>query len=805
MSNPTKFIDNRKYHKANYSDAVKYIIPSLYYENDYDLKEKDLDILDKVINSHLYLIQNLDNIISISSVTGTAFSGIDTPEGISQFFIKQNDLTDIDTNDFERKILIPLNKSFKDFNSSAEFSEFITDTFLPGIRLNNPTLDFLNGGSPTQNHLYLINNLSWFYFLNLSGPTSLAYNSSAFVHDALVTKIYEGMSLKTNDGIKGLTNYIWKNYTTQSWSAIPVLPDDFKPIAAITNSKFTSGTQQLDKLLTLVDVLYSPLYIDDGDYRVRDAVEDYLQNSFLITQKYLQGPFLRLVKAFSFAFADYSNQVDQLEALYDIEECPDEYLPLLAELIGWKLFGSEPDRWRLQLANAVNIYKTVGTKKCVKLVADSVFGEDVYDASSNIHELWESYVPFLIQYALATESIYLKNFSIWTPALSQQLQVATYNSSSMDENIKLCVDKIILNTVSAFPNNFLLANKPFELNSPNFVFNYRGTTNSIPPFEEIPYYTNVIVSDQMLEFIADQLVCFGVPDEFAVKVRDYISSKILSNSSDASLRSNWLFFTTSSEYAPNWNEVIKDISNLRSEYLPLWNGKSSYYQITLDTSNFNFGKTSLEADSQEVLFITSRAIKEFSPAKAVPDIIARSSAEDDYTNFYEDYRVPIISVPKADYSQIKYSSGAALSVYGASAIAMATYKRGLTPTSVATFSRQQADAIVDSLIAPNATTANLPRRSHRRRDLKHILPKEGYYDRGGFNMPSQLQNYIIEGALSGTFLPLGLIPSSMQFVPIPDYNNIPPIYGKCEDLSSSSVYSGLIVSNTFPVRGWVQN
>ena len=802
MSNVTKFIDNRKFHKSNYSDVIKFVIPSLYYEEDYSLKQQEIDILDQVINSHLYIIDNFNSLISISAVENTLYSSIDTPEGISTFFVKQNGLTDIDINDFERTILRPLNKSVKDFNFSAEFSDFIKEDILPYIRLNNPTLDFLNGGTASENHNYLITNLSWLYFLNLSGPANLQYNPSSYVHDLLVHKLYIGEKVNTNDGIKGLTEFVWKNYTTQSWSSLDIIPEEFKPTQGMTNSQFTSGTQQLEKLKTLVDVLYSPLYIDDGDYRVKNAIDDYLQNQFLLDKKYLQGPFIKLIKAFSFAFADYSNQVDQLESLYDLDECPDEYLPLLADLIGWRLFGSEPDRWRLQLANAVNIYRSVGTKKSIQFVADSVFSKDVFDASSKINELWESYIPFILEYSLATESLILKDTETWTPLLSQQLGVLTYSSSSMGDNIKLCVDKIISDTVFKFPLQFLLAGKPFPLSSPDFIFNYRNCENRVPPYEEIPYYTKVNVTEEMVEYMGDKLICFGVPEEFSDKVVSYIKSFMFDKENDYSLRNTWLFFTPSAEYPPNWDSVIKDITNSRVDYLPMWNGKSSFFQVIFDASSFDFEKTSLQADSREILYTIARAIQDFSPAKSIPDVIARLSAEDE-SPVGTDVRFPNLNIPKTDFAKVNYSSGAAITGYATSALLMGSYKRGFTTTSLPTFSRGNVDSIVDSLRNPYGTIANLPRRNHRRRDLKFILPKEGYYDRTGFNMPSPMHNYITSGYLSGTFLPLGLVPSSMQFVPITDYNNIPAIYSKCEDLNSSSIYSGLIVSNTFPVRGWV--
>lgn len=798
MSSPIKFIDNRQYHKSNYSDIMKYIIPSMYFEDDYALKDKKVDVIDQVINSHLNVIGNISSILYVSAVPGTVYSGIDTADGISKFFIKQNDLTNFDINDFERKILLPINKSFRDFNSSSEFSDFLLETLLPGTRLNSPTIDFLEGGAASANHNYLITNLSWLYFLNLSGPPSLTYNPSAYVHDTLISRIYAGQPVLANDGIKGLTNYLWKNYTTQSWSALGVIPASYVPNVTSVDATWTSGTQQLDKLLTLVDVVYSPSYLDDGDLRVKNAIEDYLQNSFLLSEKKLQGPFLKLLKAFSFSFADYSNYIDRLEALNDLNECPDEYLPLLADLIGWKLFGSEPDRWRLQLANAVDIYRYVGTKKAIQVVADSVFGEDVFDVSSKIYELWESYVPFLIQYALATGSEYLRGFDTWNRTLARDLG-CEFSTSSMDENIRNCVDKIITDVVYKFPDNFILGTKPFELEKNSFIFNYRGKTHKVPPFEEIPYYTRVILNSEMIEMIEDKLICFGVDGALALAVGDYIRNKTILSTSDSELKNSWLIFTSGAEYPPNWNSVIQDISNNRAEYLPLWNGKSSYFKILFDTSSFDFGKSSLEADSKDILTILAQTIKQFSPAKAISDVIARTSAEDSYSAV--DMTFPYVGLGRNDHGQIKYTSAAITAGFGMSALAMSTYKRGITTTAVGSFSRWDADSLIDSLVSPFGTTANLPRRNHRRRDFKFILPKEGFYDRTGFNTPNKLNNYIVTGSLSGTYFPLGLIPSSQHFVSIPNYSSIPEIYSKCEDLTSSSVYSGLTVSNTFPIRG----
>jgi hypothetical protein len=177
--------------------------------------------------------------------------------------------------------------------------------------------------------------------------------------------------------------------------------------------------------------------------------------------------------------------------------------------------------------------------------------------------------------------------------------------------------------------------------------------------------------------------------------------------------------------------------------------------------------------------------------------VASISDEDTYTFDHVEYNT--IKVDAVAHAGVESASSAGLAMHGASAIAMSTYKRGLTVTSVSTFGRGDVDSISDSLLSSSATVAILPRRAFRRRDFKNILPKDGFYDRTGFNMPVALLDYNLN---DNNFFPLGLVPSSLQYVPIPDYNNIPAIYNICETMDSTSIYSGVAVSNTYPVRGW---
>lgn len=798
MSNKSNLSKNRNYYKTNFDEALRKVIPYIYYEEDEKLNEKQVDVFDQIINTQLESIGNINSVLYVSAIPGTIFSSIDTQDGISKFFIKQNSLTDLNSDEFERRILLKLDKSFKDFNTSSDFSEFINETLLPGTRVNSPTLDFLNGGSPSANHNYLITNLSWLYFLNRN--ESLTYNPSSFVHDLLLEKIYTGNKIELNDGIRGFTTYIWKNYDfTPAWQSLNLIPNDFR--VPSPSDFYTSGTQQLEKLLTLIDILYSPLFTDYTDTRVKDAIDDYLINGYKLETKKNTGPFINLIKSFSFAFTDYNDNIDKLEILNDINLCPDELLPKLAELIGWRLFGAEPTRWRLQIANAVDIYKKLGTKKSLQLAVDSVLGQDVFDVSSYISEMWESYVPNLIYYSLATESRLLDDFNTWTRSVANSIGVSYYSSSSMDENVRICVDEIIYQVCNKFRRNFFLGGKLFQVGSEDFKFNYRNREMDIPPFEEYPYYLNVQVSEDMIDFIVEKLVCFGVREQFAFQVGDYIKNNVTQSTDDIAISNGWLFFTSGAQYPPNWNSIIKDISNTKSEYLSLWNGKSSHFKIILSASSFDFNKTSLDADSSETVKIVSKTAQEFSPAHSIPDLILLVNDEDQYSSYVAD-PLNYVSVDKVEQASLLVASSNGFSNFENKTFFTPKYKRGLTATSLESFSRWDADSLVDPLLDINQTIAYLPRRAHRRRNLKNIIPKDGFYDRTGFNMPASLYDYSVS---NDQFLPLGLIPSSLQYVNITDYNNIPAVYNICENLNSSNSYNGVQVSNTYPVRGWNVN
>lgn len=709
-------LQKREFYKRNLSEAIQVLIPNQYIQSDYELSGVEVDPVYTIINNHILLARDFNTILPLSA--GIFFSALNSYEGLAPFFYKQNNYTTISPEDFERAILNPLSRSFRDFSSSALFRDFVVSSLIPQIQTND-RVGPLSGASGTDN---LAQRLGWFYFL--AGSSTATYQPSSIVVDYFVNNLYRGETLTISDGINALTEFLWKNQSTYS----QYIPTKFLSGTEV----YTSGTQLLDALKTYNSTIYSTNLNDLSDTLVKDAFELYAQTSELNLDTKERGPLLRLLKAFSFAFADQRNEVDELGILYDLEQCPDHLLEELANIIGWQLVGYDPKRWRLQLANAVDIYKRAGTKQSIVAAVNSVFTPGVVDVSSNITELWESYVPFLILYALATKSIHFADFKTWTPAKAEQMGMSDYDYSNFDNNIKLAVDKIILTLFEEFPDHFNLATSGFLIDSPDFVFNYRDRDYPIPPFEEIPYYSQCIISDGLLTRMADLLVCFGVPQDFALKVKNYIDVNTISTIDerylDYSENNGWLFFTLDYQQPPNWDEVIIDPQAKKEVYLPLWNGKSSHYKLNFNAEGFNFSKATYEVDSKQVIQLANRLADTFAPAHAIKDSSVILRTEDNY--FAADDTRPQFWLDKADELVGQVSS----ITLGNAEISAIDLLGTLLEFSGVRNSRYTFSSIVTTNLS-SIDTIIAKRNTYRRRNYHNKLKSSGYYSRTGINAP----------------------------------------------------------------------
>ena len=480
----SKYTSNpRKYYKTNFVELIEHLTPEIYKTEDLALSGKELNPVSKVINSHINVANNISTVIPLSAIENTETSTINTINGIAQYFVKQNKLTNISPFDFENKILLPLGTTLANYDTSAAFNTYLSGTLLPMIipaagvqnqlNANITTLSALNNNvNPSSVHNYLVDSLGWMYFLNTSADGGLTYSPSSFVLSSL-NSLYLGKTLETVDGIKGLVEYLWRNNETCSFGNY--IPADFVSGVAdgITEASagvlptYTSGTQRLDALQTLVDVVYSPLYIDEQDYTVKNAFDSFIDSSLKLINRTSKGPFRKFENLMGFGFADISDQVENIGLIYDIENAKEEHLQYIAQLIGFKLRGSSSSKWRHQLRLAIDLYKSSGTIAAIQASINALITDSVFDVSGKVEELWESYLPHLIWYALGTESPEFKSLDTWTVGRAEQAGVFEYSSESLEDNIKIVVDNILLDLYKAFPENFIFNGARFD--APRFV------------------------------------------------------------------------------------------------------------------------------------------------------------------------------------------------------------------------------------------------------------------------------------------------------------------------------------------------
>ena len=905
---------SRNYYKSNFIELLDLITPNVYQNEDILLSGTEVNPKSDVINSHITLANNISDVLSISSVVNTQTSTLNTIGGISQYFIKQNELTKINPFLFETKILNPLGTTLANYETSSAFNDYLSGTLLPSIVLatetepgaleeNIDTLSVLTGNSDASSvHNFLVDTLGWFYFLNTSADGGLDYSPSSYVLQSL-NSLYAGDTLETVDGIKGLAEYIWKNYSTCSvFSNLNLIPSPYVSGApdAITEASagelptHTSGTQRLSNLQTWIDVIYSPLYIDQQDYSVKDAFISFMDSNLLLDDRVSKGPHRKFLNAAGFSFADISNEIENIGLIYDIENVREEHLQYIADLIGFKLRGQSPAKWRHQLRLAVDLYKKSGTLEAVQTAINALIIDSVFDVSGEVQELWESYIPHMIWYALGTESPLFKNLNTWTPDLAVQAGVYNYSPSSLEENLKIVTDSIISDLYKKFPKQFSFFGEVFPcprfhqldefghydeedvytlVGDPNpkpyavmpfgedyyifgrreaelhdelcafdaalaygplgygvyienleyptdgtrpkylkfegdleFLFSYRNKINlALPPFEEIKYYKDCSLTAEMVDLLVERLKCFRVKESFADYVGDFALSSAVTAESNLGTLNEFLMFFSSVQIPSNFNDVMLSISDYEKNLLNLWNGKSSHLFIDFDDTDFDFSKKTLEGDSRYAALEASRVTKEFSPAHAITRVNINASAADEYDMSSVKYMYLGLD---HDDGRSSYTSGSIIGGFEYSGVDMGSVSPGDNGGrgGLNTFKRESVDSIYDSLLSSTtavAAVSNVGRRDLRRRNFKYLLPKEGYYDRTGFNGPVGYDPSTLEHSLPSSVgeLTLGYVPSAGKFFPIVDHVTPSGVWDPCETLESNRTFSGVDTSTTFPYRG----
>ncbi len=838
----------QKFFKENYIKAVEIITPSQYTSYNEQDSTGWIRPTEQLINLLLSVGSNIGTLFPISSIlSDQILDNVSNISGFPKLLVKQNNLTHINPTDFNEKILHPLGRSFSDFAKPEDFYGYLTSGFLSSIKCIEGTAGDITlpaefsafGVGNVDRHRYLSRYLSWVYFLNrkdkYAGSVPSAYiNKLAAV---MTDKFTNNKPIILVDCVK---LFVESLYTTQATSSLFT--------GSLTHTAVSAD--DINRLDTLCDIVFSPLFLDSNDTKVKTSFENLkISPTFRYTEKVSDNPFARLLDAVSFSIADTTNRATELETLTNIDLCPDQFLPYLADLIGWKLLGYNPNNWRLQLKNAVEVQKSRGTKKSIQLMLDMLFGQGAIIHSNDIKELWESYVPHLLLFAIATDSsLFRDGFASFTPQVAQGLGVVGYSSSSLEDNIRSCVDRILHELVLEEPDNFKTFGsgkfpRPYfrsttntssvwngdwhfisgtyytggshdftsvELvlqNDPANLFRYRGKVTSIPPFEEYGYYSFVGINSNLAYAIKFKLKCFGVSDGVAGAVAQYLLDNAVNNFELSSMNQGFLVFTKDQTIPPNYDAIVTNSTHQtkldRLKYLTLWSGKSSHFSLVIDSALIDFTKKFYNASSIYGIREISNILKDNVPAHAIPKLSLYSNNSDSVDGMSLG---SFVELSEKVYDPFIGSAGLAHG-YQVSSWNIAE------PTGIT-----RAALLTNTSSIFSGAVSVLPRNLLRRRDKRNFLPRGGYMNRAG--MDGSIRNPSGSGyALYTSAAPtLGYISAKNKFVPVPlkqgltypmtkllDRESIHPVWSRCEDLDSSSIFnlSGISVytSSTYPVRG----
>ena len=845
------------YFPRNYHEILDNITPKIYLEEDLSISgTKQIDLLDSILGS---IIEYSKNSFAFSSTPSEyeknpllvsavgVLSGITSPSGMLKYFEPHNELNKIRPDDFELEVLKPLGYSLKDYDTSTALAGFIRNTLYS--KIGSTPADFADladktasayGNTAEDAHVYLTNAMGLWYFLSYS-PTYAGYAAAPrnFAAITLADKFSKGETVTTADAVKDYFKYLWNNFDalrSPSINLSSLVPSFSWP----GTGTYTSGTQGLDKLLTLVDVLYKEGELREKDRYVKDSFRTYVDSQEKPKTMVRQGPFSKFMRAVSYMMGDIDEYNVKIKTSKAIDDCPEELLPYLGDIIGWKFYGSNSGSWRRQLRSAVELYKKKGTKEGLIKAFTAVLPGVPIDLDSSISEVYESYIPNLMYYLLVTESPMLSSLDSWTFNDALKFNQGEFNPNNLDTNIRYCVDHILLRAAEKFPEVFNVRGYRFDLKDPNFLFNYRNRDFHMPPWEEEKFYMDCDLHEEVVRFLRDEIACLGVPDFYADYFENYVLDRTIRGYQPTLRYENtFLFFTERPQTPPNYDRITKYSSVDLLKYLTLWSGKSSHFDFALSGSSFEESTILNNLNySKEDFFAALGVVNDFTPAKAIPrvhfDLTALELAKDiDYI------------YPKVKQSFIDFATSGALASKALSGLDMRDSRLGLlgsarlpsftedihrTHTShqnLPVFKREQAD-YWQTGIKPNCYsfdytissgpltvsgpyTAEAIRGSIRRRDFSQKLSRGENYLKNHVAGPNfylamsagSVYQPLPSSSLDSSYdyLSLGLDPRINEFLE-PDIHNLKgTVWDKCENIYSPNVYGGVPTSATYEIRG----
>ena len=680
----------QEHFKANYIEVIKRILPDYYEETEYNLFGEEEDLQYRVLGSILYLANNVSSLIGRPTTYNLQVSAFSGNEAFVPYFVPFNNLTDVSPTTYEKYILRPFGKTFASFTNKEQFSDFLLTSALPHTQVNYVSDYFASGFSSTVDPNIttvsgvsnaLIANLGWAYFQNTSG-TIVDGNSvgvSSFLYSSIMENVYYGKRLKTSDGVKNLFKWMYSNTKggDAAWSEVATkfLPVPFNnpssiynPVNGESGNFYASGGQLVSALDTLVDVWVNE--DDPNSLYFRDIVNASLLG-LDVTRMENVGPMSKMLKALAYGFYDVQTSVRDIQYLLDIEECPEEFLQYLGRYLGWTFFTDDPDKWRDQLRQAIFLYKAKGTRQAIAQAVNMVIPSSVYNPVapvSGLQELWESYVPNLLYYAIKTETSlgqdkeqylsFRKEFDGALASSGYNFRVTNYDPHDQDNNVRFVVDAVLqlLNEIYGYMD---IGGIPYKKTAfwvaqanrgKDPGYQARSTKLTIPPWEETRFYQNCALGPNMDNFIRSvssvlsrefaQAGC-GMAVSAANSVAKYISSSVSIKDEDGMNEPGWganntfKFMTSSLQLPFNYEQVIRSGDLESMSIFDYWNSKSSEVHSKFHASSIDFSSndyTNLVGTKigRKGIPTIVNIFRQFAPFHTLNKIFVGSGIYDDY-------------------------------------------------------------------------------------------------------------------------------------------------------------------------------
>jgi len=774
--------------KYNYIEVVNRAVPEYYRETDYALfgSEEDVSLafLGKLLKA---AIQN-DQFFDVSTLNR---------DTLAQYFVPQGK-TRVSPQTFQNRFLSVYGLTLDDFKSDDDLKGWLSGTFFPDAELNNPSgfhyyLSSHGFGAYedlSATHQYLIENLGMFYFMNTSSLVSL--NGSSTDDASSIACAYLGVPLTTGDiaedreAINAIFQFFFKSRDYKSFYKSFFPQTHASSVSALSSNEYLSGTQMFDTVKLQLQTWTDPRLRNDSFFK--DALDALLMSPQAPFPEKLRdaGPFQRFLKAVSLGIADAHLIVEELGHLLSIDECPDKFLELLANNIGWRFLTGDYSKWRAQLANAVLMYKTKGSVIGLRAVCRLIFPDGIF-TEEDLVESWESYLPKLLYYLVKTESFVAKEklefgdpavvFDNSWPSSVRFNQAPRGLVNAADRNYRFLVDGILehfhnqysgiviggqnfrklplwtcLPTQPVPPSPAFVGDQSqqgfYHRNYPTDPAGLNGFLVAVPPWEKYGFYKECELSHHRVDFFCNALS--GNRDEFGFEVpvshvqvfKDLLTTAIdqlynLSGAPTLAGNNKFRVFTEGHELPPNYSAFVKYGHASAVSDFDTWNTKGSFVFAAFEASSIDYTVGGYDTFRNKAALETYHdVLRDFLPLHAVIRLLLYLDLEDDhspietlclFTDKCEDlFNTEYLRSYRTDFWAGASGTGDLGPTYvNGDGRVLPSYLSGVTPPSSMFW---------------QVSATDLDRNASRRRDYRYAL--ECYpYVRGGFGQPIALNHY----------------------------------------------------------------